>query len=400
MAWAGWDRRDAQGSPVTVAHVFLDFGLGGAQGLALDSWRHLDPARYRPVLVCARAEGASVPAARALGVPVQVLGHLRRPGDWGAVNALAAALRHNGAAIVQTPLYSRVAPYARLAARLAGLPLTIAHEHCRPQAPSAMRRLVDRALDRLPGQRYLAVSAADAAWLATQGVDPAQVAVLPNGIQVEAYGGEDRAAARSALGLAGDDLLLLTPARLHAQKGHADLLAAMVLLVDRFPRLRLICAGSGPLATTLVALTASAGLADRVQFLGQRGDLPRLYAAADLVVLGSVVEGMPLVLLEAQAAGRPIVATRVGGVAEAVADGRSGLLVPPHDPAALAEAIRTLVEDPGRRVRMGLAGQALARERFSIQAHARALQDRYDRWLADVAGRIGVESLKSHRCLL
>ena len=73
-----------------------------------------------------------------------------------------------------------------------------------------------------------------------------------------------------------------------------------------------------------------------------------------------------------------------------MADGRSGLLVPPHDPAALAEAIRTLVEDPGRRVRMGLAGQALARERFSIQTHARALQDRYDRWLADVAGRTGV----------
>lgn len=375
------------GTPVTVAHVFLDFGQGGAQRLALDGWRGLDPTRYRPVLICARDEGPSVAAARTMGVPVHVLGRLRGPRDWGAVVAVAAALRASGAAIVQTPLYSRVAPYARLAARMAGLPLTIAHEHCRPLVPGRSRRLADRLLDRLPGQRYLAVSSADAAWLVRQGIDPRRVAVLPNGIRLEAFGREDRSAARSALGLALDDLLLLTPARLHPQKRHADLLAAMVLLADCLPRPRLLCAGNGPLAVTLPALTAATGLADRVQFLGQRDDLPRLYAACDLVVLSSDIEGHPLALLEAQAAGRAVVATRVGGVAEAVDDGSTALLVPPRDPAALALAIRNLIADPFRRARMGTAGQALARERFSIEAHAAALQGQYDHWLAELDDR-------------
>jgi glycosyltransferase involved in cell wall biosynthesis len=369
---------------VTVAHVFLDFGQGGAQELALAGWRHLDPARYRPALICVRGEGVTVAAARDMKVPVQVLGRLRRPRDGAAVAAIAAALRACGAVIVQTPLYSRVAPYARLAAALAGLPLTIAHEHCRPQAPSRARRLADRLLDRLPGQRYLAVSRADAAWLVARGIDPRRVATVLNGIVVEQYGGEDRAAARAALGLASQDLLLLTPARLHPQKRHADLLAAMALLVDRFPRLRLLCAGGGPLADTLVALAASAGLEARVQFLGWRPDLPRLYAACDLVVLCSEIEGLPLALLEAQAAGRAIVATRVGGVPEAVREDASALLVPSHDPAALAAAIEVLASDSAARMRMGAEGRRLARSHFDIRVHARALQAQYDRWLAEV----------------
>jgi len=91
--------------------------------------------------------------------------------------------------------------------------------------------------------------------------------------------------------------------------------------------------------------------------------------------------------LEAQAAGRAIVATRVGGVAEAVVEGRTALLTPPRDPAALAGAIRILADDPDRRARMGAAGQALVRERFTIQVHARALQDLYDRWLAEGSER-------------
>lgn len=378
------EARKPAGGPVTVAHVFLDFGQGGAQELALAAWRHLDPARYRPALICARGEGAAVAAARDMGVPVQVLGRLEYPRDWGAVPAIAAALRACGAAIAQTPLYSRVAPYARLAAGQAGLPLTIAHEHCRPLAPGRARRLADRLLDRLPGQRYLAVSRADAAWLAAQGIDPRRMATVLNGIATERFGSEDRTTARAALGLAAQDLLLLTPARLHPQKRHADLLAAVALLADRFPRLRLLCAGDGPLAEALTALAAAAGLGERVQFLGRRPDMPRLYAACDLVVLCSEIEGLPLALLEAQAAGRAVVATRVGGVPEAVREGESAVLVPPRDPVALAAAIEALERDPAARARMGAEGQRLARASFGIQTHARALQAQYDRWLAEV----------------
>lgn len=370
--------------PRVVAHVFLDFGQGGAQRLALEAWRQLDPARYRPLLICARAAGAAVPEARAAGVPVAVLGRLGRAGDLGAPWALARALRAAGAALLQTPLYSRVAPYARLAAALAGLPLTVNHEHSRPAAPPWIRRAADRLLDRLPGQRYLAVSEADARDLRRQGIAPERIACLPNGIHLAAYGREDRAAARRALGLPSELPILLTPARLHPQKRHADLLAALAHLDEGGRRdWLLLCAGEGELRAALEAQAAAAGLAGRVRFLGRRSDLPRLYAAADLVVLASAVEGQPLAALEAQAASRPVLATAVGGVPEVVADGRSGLLVPPGDPAALAAALARLLDDGALRRTLGEAAGHWARRHFDIADHVRVLQELYDRWLVE-----------------
>ncbi len=385
--------------PRTVAHVFLDFSQGGAQGLALETWRHLDPERYRPLLICVRSAGAAVPEARAMGVPVRVLGRLRRPLDLAAPRALARTLRAEGVQILQTPLYSRVAPYARLAAALAGLPLCIGHEHCRPALPSLPRRLADRLLGRLPGQRYLAVSQADAADLRRQGIAAGRIACLPNGIDPAAYGREDRAAARRALGLPPQALVLLAPARLHPQKRHADLLGALAQ-VDRDGGRDwlLLCAGEGELRSALEAQAAAAGLAERVRFLGRRQDLPRLYAAADLVVLASAIEGLPLALLEAQAAGRAVLATAVGGVPEAVDDGRTGLLVPAGDPAALAGGLRRLLDDAALREALGAAGPAWVRERFGIDRYARELEALYDRWLAETAaeaaGRRGLWPLR------
>ena len=281
------------------------------------------------------------------------------------------------------PLYSRASPYARLAARRAGVALVVCHEHCRAAPPTRSRRLVDRWLtDRRT--RFIAVSEADRAWLLANGVRAHHIAVVTNGVDTTRFQPADRAAARAALGLAADAAILLVPARLEPRKDQVVLLAALSSLREAVPGAQVLFAGGGPLATVLPALAAATGLGQAVRFLGLRDDIPSLMAAADVVVLPSRMEGLPLAVLEAMACARPVVATAVGGVAEAVADGETGRLVPAGDPAALAAALAALLNDPDLAHAMGQQARQVALARFRIEAATERLMGLYDGWLAEL----------------
>lgn len=155
--------------------------------------------------------------------------------------------------------------------------------------------------------------------------------------------------------------------RLAKEKGHALLLEAFKILGSRRPSLIAMFAGVGPLEAELKAKCKAAGLTDQVRFLGYRQDLQRLLAAADLVVLPSISEGLPLAAVEALAAARPIVATAVGGTPEVVLDGQTGLLIAPNDSAALAEAMHRLLTDPALALRLGTNGRLFAERHFDVR---------------------------------
>lgn len=368
--------------PITVAYAFLDFADGGAQRLALAWWRSIDRRRVSPLLVCLRGEGALVPRAVEAGVPVHLLGRLKRPWDPLGPRFLAQVLRRARADVVHVPTYSRAAPYAMVAARLARTPVVVAHEHCRPGAPGRARRLADRLLRR--GVRYLAVSEADRARLIAGGAAPGAVTVLPNCVGEEFFSGPERAPARRGLGVTPGQRVILVPARLVPRKGHVDFLTALPRILDRVPGTVSLFAGAGPMRGVLASLVDSASLAGSVRLLGHRDDMPALVAAADVVVLPSRLEGQPLALLEAQAGARPVVATAVGGVAEVVSHGETGLLVPPANPGALAEAVAALLGDANRRRRLGRQARLKA-EAFRPAPKARRLEELYSRWLAEAA---------------
>jgi glycosyltransferase involved in cell wall biosynthesis len=148
------------------------------------------------------------------------------------------------------------------------------------------------------------------------------------------------------------------------------------------PSVTLFLAGTGALRDDLEAEATRLGLAERVRFLGLRRDRETLYAAMDLFVLPSYWEGLSLALVEALGAGRAVVATRVGGNPEVVQDGRTGLLVPPDDPHALADALAGLAQDRERRLSLGEAAAADARARFSIEQHVSQLAALYRQGLA------------------
>lgn len=186
----------------------------------------------------------------------------------------------------------------------------------------------------------------------------------------------DRARIRAELGLAPGEMVVGTVANLRAQKDYPNLLAAAALLRDRGRPLRILAVGQGPLETEIHAEHARLGLDGVVDLLGERADAVTVMSACDAFVLASSNEGLPVAVMEALALALPVVATRVGGLSEAV-DDTCGVLVPPRDPEALADALDELRDDPVRRAALG-AGARNAAARFDVRRTVARLEEIYD----------------------
>jgi len=229
--------------------------------------------------------------------------------------------------------------------------------------------------------RFIAVSHATERHLReSKGISGSKIVVIHNGRDLESLQPpkpEEMAEARAGLGLRNEQMLLLL-GRLAAEKGHALLLDALKMLGPRLPPLIAMFAGAGPLEGELKSMCEAGGLSDKVRFLGYRGDLQPLLAAADLVVLPSISEGLPLAAVEALAAARPIVATEVGGTSEVVLNGETGLLIPPRDPAALAAAIHRVLSDPVLAFRLGANGRRFVERHFDVRVQIRRTIALYD----------------------
>ncbi|WP_425374305.1 glycosyltransferase [Lichenihabitans psoromatis] len=242
--------------------------------------------------------------------------------------------------------------------RAAGIPAVVRTEHLPDMITDAAQRHLHRDGIALV-DRIVCVSEASARSYRDVGVPNDRLAVIRNGHDPRTAT-RSRAAVRADLGLSAQLPMLLTAARFTAQKDHATLIEAVPAVLARFPDACFVLAGSGPLEATIAMQIAAQNLSASVRLLGQRDDIPDLLGAADLLVLPSRFEGLPLTILEAMAAGVPVVATNVGGTDEAAVDGVTGLLVPPGEPARLAAAIQAMLEDPARAARYGRA----ARKRF------------------------------------
>ena len=216
------------------------------------------------------------------------------------------------------------------------------------------------------------------------------MSVVPNGIEEAEADPRRRARLRRALGLLDGDAFLLFLGRLHPEKGPDLLLEAL----DRLRRVRpdgwrVALVGDGPLRADLARQVAERRLGDRVLLPGARRHVAPWLDAADLLVLPSREEGMPVAALEAMMRGRPVVGTSVGGTPEVVENDRTGLLVPPADVAALAQALDALIADAGRRISLGTAAASEARRRFTLERMADATLAEYRRLLHPAPAHAG-----------
>ena len=207
--------------------------------------------------------------------------------------------------------------------------------------------------------------------------------VVPYGVDTARFAPRDRARARAALGLDAERHVVGTAGRLNAQKGHTYLLQAAERLAERRADIEWVIAGDGEVRARLEAEARLRGLERHVRFLGHRSDVPEILAALDVFVLSSNFEGMCFAVAEALAVEVPVVATDVGGVSQSVVDGETGLLVPPRDPAALADAIERLVDDGYEATRLGRAGRRRVEELYDLSEMATATERLYARVLAE-----------------
>jgi glycosyltransferase involved in cell wall biosynthesis len=211
-----------------------------------------------------------------------------------------------------------------------------------------------------------------------------RVVVIPNFVDEQAFerpSDDVIAAWRDELRLEPRAPVIGVVASLSPIKDHATVLRAVSALVPKWPMVRLVLVGDGPEREALGRLATQLGLDDVVRFAGLRPQLPSFHFLFDVSVLSSVSEGFPNSLVEAMAAGRPIVATNVGGVPDAVREGENGLLVSPKDAAAFATALEQLLANPQRREAMGAAGASRARKEFHARHVVGSLEDLYDRLL-------------------
>ena len=268
--------------------------------------------------------------------------------------------------------------YARLAAALMQVPIIIDHWHGFTRF-NRKRRFICRVLGRFT-DLSLAVSRGVRDYLVSQsGLDPAKVRVVANGVDVAAIdAARPGKAVRRELGLPEGLPVIGLVGRLdHWGKGHKELFSAMAHIRERHPVQALIV-GGGRRAAEVRQLAQSLGLADAVHFLGQRQDVPDLLNAMDIFVLPSYSEGVSLALLEAMAAGLPVIATAVGGLPEVVTDGENGLLIPPREAAALAGALTRLLEAPDFAKKLGQNARKHVREHYSLDRLGREINEIYE----------------------
>jgi glycosyltransferase involved in cell wall biosynthesis len=259
---------------------------------------------------------------------------------------------------------------------LARVPVRIATHHGKIEGLPPWRQRLHSWLVNIGIARALvAVSEQTRRTAIDEGVRADRIVVIPNGVTPLDMSSVDRADARAALRLDGNDIFLLSTGRLTYQKGHEFLVQAMSKVIRHFPNAKAGICGEGPLRPQLQSQILELGLSGHVRLLGTRDDVSPLLAAADIFVLPSRWEGLSIALMEAMAAGVPVVATRVDGVKDLITEGVHGLLVPPEDSERLEESILQLLADPQMRKRMGSAAQAYVLDVHSADVMCRKYYD-------------------------
>jgi glycosyltransferase involved in cell wall biosynthesis len=362
-----------------------NLNVGGAEELVLGASTHLPARGVETGVVAITRHGPVAQEIARAGVPVHDVAGQPGPRDPAAFGRLVRLLRREQPDVVHTYLLNANL-YGRLAAMVARVPLVVVAEqnvyHRKRRRHAAMERALARGTYRV----VACCRAVGDFYRHQTGVPAHKMEVVYNAVRFGPRPSPaDRAPALASLGLPADAYVVGTLGRLTEQKGHAVLLRAVSRLAPRAPRLAVFIAGQGPLRASLEAEAESLGVRDRVHLVGMRRDRETLYAAMDLFVLPSLWEGLSLALVEAMGAGRPIVATDVGGNPE-VLQADTGQLVRPNDPEALARAIEQILHEGDAARRVGTAAAKLARSMFSIEQHAGEIAALYRRGLAERNG--------------
>lgn len=351
--------------PLRVLFLQTDMRVGGAEMLTANIIRRLDRNRFAPELCCLKALGAlGEELAREIPVHDRLLTGKYDLRVWPRLTKL---LRKRQIDAVITVGAGDKMFWGRLAARRVGVPVVLSAIHSTgwPDGIGRLNRMLTPITDA-----FIAVAESHGRFLAQNlRIDASRIAVVSNGVDTERFAPiPDVAAVRRELGIGSADPVVGIVAALRPEKNH-ELFLEMASRVSRqLSKSHFLIIGDGPCRGAIERKAAELGVAERAHFLGSRNDVPRLLAAMDVFVLTSHMEANPVSILEAMSVGRPVVATNVGSIHEAVLEGQTGILVEPGDADQLTAGVLDLLCDPLRCNAMGAAARASVVDHWSIEA--------------------------------
>jgi len=345
--------------PVRIIHLVLSLAMGGLETWVVNFSKKIKEDRFLPMVCCLESNMDLGASLQAYDIPVVTLG--KKEGyDFTLPVRLATTIRRYKADLLHTHNWDAHL-YGTIAAQIAPVAAIVHTQHGalhdRSWKNDLLRPVLGRLIDRFVGvSEGVSRFAKQSRWVPEQ-----NVMTLVNGIDPDSYGRstpDTRIKIRQSLSIPRQAPVLINVARMSEVKDQQTLLEAVGLLLPVIPSLHLMLVGDGELSSRLKEIAVKMGIAESVHFMGVRSDVAVLLGAADLFVLSSISEGISLSLLEAMSAALPVVATDVGGTSSVVVSGKTGLLVPPRNPTALAQAIQTILDDPPRSKVMGEEGRA------------------------------------------
>jgi len=359
-------------APIKILFVITSTGVGGAEKMLYHTSTALDPARYLPSICSLKEKGEIARDMEAAGIEVHCLtmadGY--RFGGWfaslTALFRLTSYLLKVRPTIVHSFLF-RANILSRIAAFIAGVPLVISSVRVMGGEKDyyhTVEKITSFMVDH-----YITVSESVKEYLIGKAnLLPEKITTVYNGVTINGTGAGMEDNMPMPFGLEPQDSVVLTVGRLHRQKGYDYFIRAIARVKHEVPGVKVLIAGEGEEENNLKNLVRSLDLTKEIIFTGLSLDVRKILPFTGIFVLSSLWEGMPNAVLEAMAAAKPVVATRVGGVPELVVDGETGILVPPEDTEALARAIIALLQDPLRGLSMGETGRERVQAHFSMAA--------------------------------
>ena len=354
--------------PLRIAHLIETDGPGGAERVVANLARTLQgQGLYNVVVVPSEGEGWLATELAGSGVAVEHFEPVRTRVSRGTVRSLTTIFKRHRIDVAHSHEFT-LAVYGSWAALVAGVRHVITMHGGRYYADEFRRRLALRAAVAC-SSCTVAVSNSVARYLSSDLLcRRTNIVTIPNGV---AHAPVRGSTLREELKLGSDDRLLVAVGNLYPVKGHRYLIEAVAAINQRHPNVHLAICGRGDLATSLIAQAQGLGIEGKLHLLGLRADIPAVLAGADVFVHPSLSEGLPLALLEAMFAARPIVASNVGEIAEALGGGTAGIVVNPADPRALANAIEELLSAPARARSLGERASARALAEYDISQMVR-----------------------------
>jgi len=366
---------------VKILYLITELNVGGAEKALARIVAHLNRDRYDALVACLHEPGLVADEIRAAGSRVVNL-DMRSRTDLRVIYRLFKLLRQERVQIIHSYLF-HANLLARLVGKLARVPIIISSERTM-EMEGRIRLLLNRLTSPL-ADRVIAVArrVRDFA-VKSIGVPSEKLVVIYNSVEISEYqGGVDVARIREELEIDPAHTVVGTVSRLDEAKGIRYFLQAVPEVLIRNSEVSFLIVGDGSQRRELERLARDLGIESRVIFAGYRPDVVKMLAIMDVFVLPSLYERFPNAVLEAMAIAKPVVATRVGGTPEAVEDGVTGLLVPPRDPKALAEAIIALLQDRERAEAMGRAGRERVERYFSAERMVQETEALYEELIGE-----------------